>query len=268
MSFTIHAIALAAYLTAAVFHGANLSLRAASHGRTARFLLLGAFLAHTAAIGSLCVSQGRSPFVSAFGTLSVAAWAVALFSLIVEFGIRLPALGALSVPISCFFLFAAFLRSSAVVRVTPEVRSGVISIHVMLVLLSFALLVLASCCAVFYLWQYSLLKRRRSHGLFRRLPPLETADSLAYHLVAFALPLLTLGLVLGIERAAAGGLRGNWLADPHTIGSAVLWLVYGAYLGARTLAGWRGTRPNYVLVAGMAITIALYFVPSTAHHFM
>ena len=103
--------------------------------------------------------------------------------------------------------------------------------------------------------------------MFRRLPPLETVDAIAFHMVSFALPLLTVGLALGFVRAASGALHGSWITDPHTLISVAAWLVYSGYMAARLFAGWRGTRLNYLLVAGLAVTLTLFFVPSTTHRF-
>jgi ABC-type uncharacterized transport system permease subunit len=190
-----------------------------------------------------------------------------LIYLPVEFLAKLPALGALAAPVATILLFAGVLRSRMSFATTPEIRSRIISIHVLIILFSFALFALAACCAIFYVWQYGILKHPDRRALFKRLPPLETVDSMAYHLVSFALPLLTLGLILGIVRAMHGGLKGNWIADPHTIMSMAVWFVYCGYLGARLAGGWRGTRLNYLLIAGLVVTLALYFVPSSTHRF-
>jgi ABC-type uncharacterized transport system permease subunit len=264
----LHVAALLVYVAAGVLYGANLTLKAPAYGGRARALLVLGVLLHTAAIGAFCIVVKQSPFASGFGTLSVAAWAVALICLPVEFLGHVRSLGALAMPVATILLFAGLVRSGrAFASTTPEIRTGMTSLHVLLILFSFALFALAACCAVFYVWQYSLLKHPDKRGLFRKLPPLETVDSLAYHLVSFALPLLTLGLALGIVNAANGGLKGNWLADPHTIMSIGTWLVYMTYIAARTLGGWRGTRSNYLLIAGLAVTIALYFVPTSTHRF-
>lgn len=266
-SVALHSGALTAYLIVATLYGASLALRAPALVSRARPLLILGILLHTAAIGAFCVQSHQSPFANSFGTLSVAAWTVALLYLPVELLTRAPALGAFAAPVACLLLFAGILRSRAAPAISPELRSRIISIHVLMILVSFALFALAACCAGFYLWQYGLLKHPDRRGMFRRLPPLETVDSTAYHLVAFALPLLTLGLALGILRAASDPARSHWLSDPHTIISLAVWLVYSAYLFARLVAGWRGTRLNYLLIAGLAVTIALYFVPSPTHRF-
>jgi ABC-type uncharacterized transport system permease subunit len=263
----VHALSLVLYMVSAVLYGVGLTLKTPTRYKQARLLFLLAIALHTVAIGTFCVQTRQTPFASAFGTLSIAAWAVALIYVPVEFLGRLPALGVIAAPICTLLLFAAVLRSSIVTPESGDVRSFVINLHVLLVIVSFALFALAACCAILYVWQYSALKHPDRRALFRRLPPLETVDSLAYHLVAFALPLLTLGIILGIARLVGSGGPSRWLTDPHTISSFLAWLVYGGYLGARLLAGWRGTRLNYLLIAGLLLTLAVFFIPSTTHRF-
>lgn len=263
----LHGAALIAYVVAAVCYGANFALRTRTYIAWARSFFILGILIHTSAIGSFCITTHQGPFESSFGTLSVMAWAVALAYVPLEFLSRAPAIGALAAPVASLLLFAAVLNARAERYASPVVRSRIINFHILIVIVSFALFALAACCAVFYIWQYGALKHPDKRALFRKLPPLETVDSFAYHLVAFALPLLTLGLLLGIVRAASGGLKGNWLLDPHTIISIAMWLVYSGYLVARVAAGWRGTRLNYLLIAGLVVALAIFFVPSTAHRF-
>lgn len=263
----MHVGVLLVYVLAAMFFGAGLALRAPKPALAGRLLFILALALHTASIGAYCVQVRQSPFASSFGTLSIAAWTIALAYVPVEFIARIPALGALAAPVSSLLLFAGLLRVHAVGAREPEIQNRVISIHVMVILVSFALFALAACCAVFYLWQYNVLKHPNRRALFKRLPPLETVDSTAYHLVAFALPLLTIGLALGMVSASHGGLKGNWLMDPHTLMSFAAWVVYCAYLSARLVAGWRGARLNYLLLTGLAVTVSLYFVPTSTHRF-
>lgn len=66
--------------------------------------------------------------------------------------------------------------------------------------------------------------------------------------------------------AAVGGHRvgrllGNiawgryWGWDPKETTSLVTWLVFAGYLHARSLAGWRGRRAAWLVVAGFAVII-------------
>jgi ABC-type uncharacterized transport system permease subunit len=189
-------------------------------------------------------------------------------SLIVEATGNVPVMGALATPMCCMLIFAGLLRGGPTLRMSPELETKVISVHVLLALVSIAMFAVAGCCAAFYLWQYNLLRKRPHRpGLFRLLPPLETLDTVSFRLVAFALPLLTLGLILGIERAAKGGLPQTWPDDPHTIASFVLWIIYAGYLVGRTTSSLRGTRASYVLLAGLITSLALFGLPTTTHRF-
>lgn len=258
----LHIAALCLYVCSGVLYAANLALRTSHHIRLARIALIIGIVVHTAAIGAYCTATHISPFATGFGTLSIAAWAAALVYVPVEIFTGLTALGALGIPLDCLLLFAAFARSRPDSKVAP-LRDSLITLHVLLIVVSFALFALAACCGAIYICQHSLLKHPDRRALFRRLPPLETIDSLAYHFVAFSLPLLTMGIALGIVRAVA--THRAWILDPKTLVTYAAWLVYTAYLTARLAAGWRGTKANYLLLAGLAVTTALYFVPSQTH---
>jgi ABC-type uncharacterized transport system permease subunit len=266
-TISLHILTMLAYLAAAILYGANLSLRSASRSRMAHLWFIGGILLNTAAIGHFCLTYRESPFASTYGSLSVAAWTSALAWLLIERKQNLSAISAFILSACSLFIFGAILRFHRNIRINPEIREKIISIHVMLTLFAFALLFIASCCALCYLWQYRLLKRPNCKGKFRLFPPLETLDSMAYHLVAFALPILTLGLSFGILRAINGGLKGDWIMDPHILGSLAAWLVYLIYLLSRSFGGVRGLRSNYLILAGMAITLLLFIMPGASHRF-
>ena len=145
-----------------------------------------------------------------------------------------------------------------------------VSLHVLTILASFALFALAFGCAALYLLQNKLLKKRDVHESLRRLPSLATLDTVAYHSVAYALPLLTLGLTLGIAYIYSGAVHippARWFADPHTTLSFAAWGLYIVYLGARLGLGWRGVRLQYILLAGLVVALAIYALPTSTHHF-
>ena len=267
IAFVLHLVALVCYVAAGVMYGATISLRQPKHGVSGRVLFLSAVVVHTLAIGAFCTEQNVSPFASGYGTLSVASWVAALTFLPIELRKGVHAIGAMAAPVCGLLLFGGLTRVRGEASALPALQSGLTSLHVLLVLLSFALFAVAACCAVVYVWQYGLLKHPDRRALFRRLPPLETVDGLAYHLVAFALPMLTLGIALGFLNVRALPREANPLLDPHTLMSFAAWGVYSAYLAARLIAGWRGTRLNYLLIVGLAVTLAIYFVPSTTHTF-
>ena len=266
--------AAALYLLGSVAYGAHLFLRlpALAVGRTTRGHLRRR-APHRRHWRALCRTH-QTPFTTPAETLSASAWAVALAYLALELVLRPKptALGAVALPAAFLCLFAgAFLHSAqpaALTPATPLLNSRLISLHILAILFAFGLLVLAFGCAALYLTQHRLLKRKRlAGGLFGKLPPLAGLDDLAFALVAFAFPLLTVGLAAGIVEAMTGGFRGHWAADPMVLTSVVTWLVYGVYLALHTFAQWRGPRANYLLVGGLLAALITYFMPTTTHRF-
>ena len=268
-------LAAVGYLLAAVGYGAHLFLRQPSLARTGRAAAWTAVALHTLAIGVHCARTRQTPFTTPAETLSASAWAVALIYLTLELVLKPKptALGALALPAAflCLFAGAALQQVTPVVPAAPTAHlldSRLVSLHVVAILFAFGLLVLAFGCAALYLLQNRMLKRKRAlGGLFGRLPPLASLEQLGFALVAFAFPLLTIGLAAGVIRAATGGLHPGWGIDPKTLASVVTWLVYGVYLALHGLAHWRGPRANYLLLGGLMAALATYFVPTTAHRF-
>jgi cytochrome c-type biogenesis protein CcsB len=91
-----------------------------------------------------------------------------------------------------------------------------------------------------------------------RLPRLEVLDDIGYRAVVIGFPFLTLVIILGAVWANyAWGRYWGW--DPKETASLVTWLIYGAYLHARVVRGWRGNRAALLLVIGFAATLFTYF---------
>ncbi|HYO44321.1 MAG TPA: c-type cytochrome biogenesis protein CcsB [Candidatus Limnocylindrales bacterium] len=90
------------------------------------------------------------------------------------------------------------------------------------------------------------------------LPKPFVLDEIGYRAVVIGFPFLTLTIILGAVWAeTAWGTYWSW--DPKETASLVTWLIYGAYLHARVMRGWRGTRAAWLLVVGFIATLFTYF---------
>lgn len=262
------------YLMASVCYGAHVLLRNPILARLARYAAVLGVLCHTIAIGLHCAITHRTPFTTPAETMGASAWAIALVYLVLDIFIKPQptALGAIAQPIAFFCLFAGTVfeqgraPASLFARHDASVNSALISLHVIALLFAFGLLALAFGCAVLYLTQHRMLKQKRSGGLFGKLPPLNSIDRLGFGLVSFAFPLLTIGLVCGVIRAAHGFPSG-WAVDPKILLSMLTWAVYAVYLALHVLAHWRGPRANYFLIGGLVVAVMTYFVPTVVHRF-
>ena len=89
-------------------------------------------------------------------------------------------------------------------------------------------------------------------------PKLDTLDDLGYKAVIITFPMLTIMIILGSVWANVAWGR-YWSWDPKETAALVTWLIYGAYLHARVVGGWRGKRAAWLLVLGFAAIIFTYF---------
>jgi ABC-type uncharacterized transport system permease subunit len=134
-------------------------------------------------------------------------------------------------------------------------------LHVGLVLAAFAGFTLAAALSALYLWQERRLKRRESTILRLRVPGLTRLDELSGRTIAVALPALTLGIAVGIARLRDRG--GSF--DALMAVTVLTWTVYSGYLVLRHLAGWRGRRAAYLVLAGFVLVAVVRLALPITH---
>jgi ABC-type uncharacterized transport system permease subunit len=126
-------------------------------------------------------------------------------------------------------------------------------LHVGLVLAAFAGFTLAAALAAVYLFQERRLKRHDAAILRVPAPALDTLDRLSARTILFALPALSLGIAAGVVRLEeeGGGV------DALMVFTAAAWLAYGAYLGLRFGAGWRGRKTAVLALTAFVLVIVI-----------
>jgi cytochrome c-type biogenesis protein CcsB len=105
------------------------------------------------------------------------------------------------------------------------------------------------------------LKRRRGAdapqtGLWARVPSLEKLDLISYRIHAFAFPIWTFAVLITGPIWAHQAWSSYWNWDPKEVWAFITWVVYAAYLHARTTAGWRGRNAAILALVG---TLTLWF---------
>ena len=87
-----------------------------------------------------------------------------------------------------------------------------------------------------------------------RLPGAVTLDRVAHRTAVFGFPIWTFAVIAGaIWAESAWGRFWGW--DPKETWAFIAWVVYAAYLHARTTAGWRGRPAAWVNVVGLGVMI-------------
>jgi len=133
--------------------------------------------------------------------------------------------------------------------------------NVLLVLGGYAAMLLMAGSSVFYLLQERHLKSKSAGGLFDRLPPLGTLDSLSSRSMAVGFVCTTAGVITGCLWAyIESGTR--WISEGRVHIALFTWIFYLVVVYLRSSAGWRGRRAAFLSIY-MLMFSALTWVSHT-----
>jgi ABC-type transport system involved in cytochrome c biogenesis permease subunit len=162
---------------------------------------------------------------------------------------RMLALVALPVALA-MMLYAATIPANIEPLVPALQNNLLLTVHVAVAIVAYGSFAIAFAASVMYLLQPA--------GGRWGLPKPQVLDEIGYRAVVVGFPFLTLTIILGAVWAdTAWGTYWSW--DPKETASLVTWFIYGAYLHARVMRGWRGNRAAWLLVLGFAATLFTYF---------
>jgi cytochrome c-type biogenesis protein CcsB len=146
--------------------------------------------------------------------------------------------------------------------VMPALQSYWLPIHVSVVSLGSGVFLVAGVASILFLLKMSpLADRDNALGrIIGRLPDAQTLDRIAYRTTIFAFPIFGFGVIFGaIWAEEAWGRYWGW--DPKETVSFIAWVVYAAYLHARSTAGWRDRKSAWINVVGfVAMVFNLFFI--------
>ena len=225
--------------------------RTAAIGRYATMLGWLAVVALFASMAFRTVATGHGPFANmyefsmafAFGILAAYMWFERRYHQ------RILALVAL--PVALAMMGYAATIPAEIEPLVPALQNNLLlTVHVAVAIVAYGSFAIAFAAAILYLIQ--------PEGGRWGLPKPQVLDEIGYRAVVVGFPFLTLTIILGAVWAdTAWGTYWSW--DPKETASLVTWLIYGAYLHARVMRGWRGNRAAWLLVLGFAATLFTYF---------
>ena len=149
--------------------------------------------------------------------------------------------------------------------VMPALQSYWLPIHVSVVSLGSGVFLVAGVASILFLLKMSRYgEPGRSDSMLARivsrLPDAQALDRIAYRTTIFAFPVFGFGVIFGaIWAEEAWGRYWGW--DPKETLSFIAWVIYAAYLHARSTAGWRDKKAAWINVAGfVAMLFNLFFI--------
>jgi ABC-type uncharacterized transport system permease subunit len=210
-------------------------------------------LLHTLVLLQLLVTDAGVN-LSFFNTMSLSTWLVVLLLLVSAIRQPIENLGILLLPVAALSV-ALSIKYPAVRLLAPEAAMG-LKVHVLISLLAYSLLTLASVQAVLLAIQDAKLRHHHPGGFVRALPPLQTMEALLFRMISIGFVLLGLSLASGF--AFLEDMFAQHLAH-KTILAIASWLVFGILLWGRYRFGWRGRTAIRWTLAGFAVLVLAYF---------
>ena len=224
-------------------------------------LALGAFglgaLFHLVSIVDLGIAQHQLPVSDIFETMSFCAWIITATFLAIYYRYKAGSLSVFIFPLVFVMTLVGVLRNPVSGWENPVIRSTWLTIHVVASLLGYAALLFTAAASVVYLVQERQLKRRKTVGFFRVLPPLGTLDDLISKSLGTGFAFITIGLVIGsiwafVEKGT------QWIGDSSIAISFVTWVVYLSLVFFRVSAGWRGRKTAILSIVALACCLVTW----------
>jgi cytochrome c-type biogenesis protein CcsB len=140
-------------------------------------------------------------------------------------------------------------------------------IHVVSAILATGAFTVGGLVSVVY-----LVKARRGGdgAVLSRVPGLDVLDRVAYRIHAFAFPVWTFAVLITGPIWAHQAWSSYWNWDPKEVWAFITWVVYAAYLHARSTAGWKGRNAALLALVGLATLwfnfIGINYFSSTSQH--
>jgi cytochrome c-type biogenesis protein CcsB len=245
--------------------------RTAMFGRLGLLLTVLAVLVHLVALVArgMAADPNRVPWGNMYeftisGTFMVAAGYVLLVRRF-EWGWLAPIV--LGIVVSLLMVSVIWLYDP-VAPLTEALYSPWLVIHVVSAVLATAVFTLGGIVSVIY-----LLKERRpdtTTGYLSRVPSPARLDQMAYRLHAFAFPVWTFAVLITGPIWAHQAWSSYWNWDPKEVWAFITWVVYAAYLHARSTAGWKGRRAACLALLGTATLwfnfIGINYFSDTSQH--
>jgi cytochrome c-type biogenesis protein CcsB len=250
-------VAFCAYSAAFLLYVAYFSLEKKSIAVIATVLMGIALVLQTIAIILRSIAVGHLPLTNMYEYISTFAWFAAILYFVSLKIYKQQIIGAFVSPVVFMLMVSAsLLPKEASAMLMPALHSYWLQIHVSVAAFGEAAFAVGFAANIMYFLKKSLPE---TSAFGKRLPDLKRLDQVSYKAVTVGYPLFTVGALFAGAIWAEQAWGTFWSWDPKEVGSLVVWLIYTAYLHARLVRGWIGTRAVVLSSAGFLCTLLTFF---------
>ena len=230
-------------------------------GMLAMGLTVAGAVSHTLVLVARAIGTDRLPW----GNMYEFATAVVLVAVVTYtvLAVRTPALRHIGVfvlaPAAVSMVLVGLFLYAQAGPLVASLRSAWLAVHVSTAILGFGIFFVSSIASIMYLVRSRydekvLAGNAPASRVVHRLPSAAALDRTAHRTAVFGFPIWTFAVIAGaIWAESAWGRFWGW--DPKETWAFIAWVVYAAYLHARTTAGWRGRPSAWINVVGLAVMV-------------
>ncbi|MDH5392832.1 MAG: cytochrome c biogenesis protein CcsA [Gammaproteobacteria bacterium] len=191
--------------------------------------------------------------LSLFNTLSASMLIISLLTITAFLMRPLELFAMLVLPVSASSLLLAWMFPSS--RLLPLDSPAGLKIHVLISIIAYSLMALATLHAIFLSVQNRHLHNHQTGGIIRLLPPLQEMEKLLFEIILVGFVLLSAAL-------SSGFIFLENLFQQHlvhkTLLSILAWFLYAVLLLGHWLLGWRGRTAVRWTIGGFACLMLAY----------
>ena len=217
----------------------------------------------------IAADPNRVPWGNMYEFTISGTFVVTLLYLVLYRRFQMAWLGPLVVAFVLSTLMAAVIwLYSEVTPLTEALNSPWLVIHVVSAVIATGAFSIGGLTSALY-----LVKERRpdaAAGYVARLPAPAVLDRISYRVHAFAFPVWTFAVLITGPIWAHQAWSTYWNWDPKEVWAFITWVVYAAYLHARSTAGWRGRKAAWLALLGVATLwfnfIGINYFSTTSQH--
>lgn len=252
ITLSANLVSIFVYTAAAIYFGSQFIRQKTVQPKQLLGTAAFALVIHGAGVQGISISNNGLSF-SLFSISSLIFWVINAIVLFSSLKKALHNLFLLLFPLSALSVLASITATN------PDWQhslSYTIAAHVILSILAYSLLTIASLQALILAYQNYALKHKNRIANARLLPPLQTMESLLFEFLWVGEILLTLAILSGfyfLEDMFAQHLVHK------TVFALIAWFIYALLLWGRHQMGWRGNKAIRWALAGFICLMLAYF---------
>lgn len=191
---------------------------------------------------------GRGPWGNMFEFAVAFGWGILAAYVLLERRYPIRPIGFIPLGVALFLVGYALTLPTEISPLVPALHNPpLLTVHVAMAVISYGIFATSFGAAIGYLVQ-------GKDDRFAWLPPRKVLDEVAYRSVIIGFPVFATLIILGAYWASIAWGR-YWGWDPKETSALATWLIYAAYLHARSLRGWSGRPAALLLVVGFGAVL-------------